>query len=97
MIQATDMPKPGTRIEVVEMTNPLPLPAGSRGTVRGFSWHPLGEHSWAKIRVAWDDSGRPLDLIVPPDRFRLVDNEQPPDELRELLTRGTLVHIHFRN
>jgi hypothetical protein len=75
MIEATDMPKPGARIEVVEMTDPLPLPAGSRGTVRGFSWHPAGEHSWAEIRVTWDDTLRSLDLVVPPDRFRVIDDE----------------------
>ena len=75
MIQATDMPQPGTRIEVDEMNKPLPLPAGSRGTVHGFSWHPAGEHSWAEIRVNWDDSKRPLDLVVPPDRYHVIETE----------------------
>ncbi len=94
MIRATDLPDPGTRIELLATTDPV-LPVGSRGTVRGTSWHPAGNDSWGEIRVTWDDCRRSVDLVCPPDKFRVVDDELTlPDGRRGVLTVGHAASSH---
>ena len=72
---STDLPAPGTRIELLETTDPVLRP-GSTGYVRAVTWHPAGSESWAEIRVDWEETDQQVDLVVPPDHFRvLVDGE----------------------
>lgn len=62
------LPKPGDRIELLEMPNdPDPIPVGSKGTV--VDTYIISEGT--QVDVDWDN-GRSLMLIVPPDRFRIV-------------------------
>lgn len=67
--------KPGDRIELVSMLNdPDPIPTGTTGTVVrvGRSIEP-GHY---QIGVDWDID-RSLHLEVPPDRFRVIERQQP--------------------
>ncbi|MEX3635934.1 DUF4314 domain-containing protein [Paraburkholderia sp. BR14320] len=60
--------KKGDRIRLVEMGNdPCPIPPGSEGTVRSVTEF----EGWAQVCVNWD-SGRTLNLVVPPDRFDII-------------------------
>ena len=72
------LPEPGDRIELVQMglepdgrTDPCPMEPGSTGTVRRVT--KLWDEK-AQISVDWDPSvGRSLALVVPPDRFRIIE------------------------
>jgi hypothetical protein len=74
----SDLPVAGDRIELLEMgrdlnsgkADPCPIPAGTTGTVRGVT-----ELTWSdchQISVEWDIE-RSLALVVPPDRFRIIE------------------------
>ena len=78
-MKPTDLPQPGDRIELLESSDPV-LPAGSRGTVRASAWFPAGDASWGQIRVDWDGTDKTVDLVCPPDRFRMVDVTDEIDE-----------------
>lgn len=55
---------PGTRIQLIRMQDPYPLPAGSKGTV--ISVGRLGN-----IFMNWDD-GSTLSLCVGIDDFKII-------------------------
>jgi hypothetical protein len=78
MLNATDLPKPGTRLELLATTDPA-LQPGSTGIVRATSWHPAGNDSWAEIRVDWENTDQQIDLVVPPDQFRVLVDGEPID------------------
>jgi hypothetical protein len=69
---------PGDRIELVAMglendgrSDPRPMEAGSTGTVRGVTqlWGDMHQ-----ILVDWDpEVDRSLNLVVPPDRYRIIE------------------------
>lgn len=64
--------KPGDRIELVKMVDdPDPIEPGTLGTVNFIVQ--LGTQQ--QVDVDWDD-GRALMLIVPPDRYRILDKEE---------------------
>lgn len=72
-MRPTDLPQPGDRIELLASADDDPvLPPGSRGTVRASAWHCAGEASWGQIRVTWDRTNKTIDLVCPPDRFRVI-------------------------
>jgi hypothetical protein len=68
----------GDRIELVQMgleddgrADPCPMEPGSTGTVRRVTqlWGDIHQ-----IGVEWDPSvGRSLSLVVPPDRYRIIE------------------------
>jgi hypothetical protein len=63
----------GKRIELIEMRDdPAPLPEGSRGVVTRASTHDFGTGPFTQVAVEWDN-GRTLMLVVPPDRFRIIE------------------------
>lgn len=73
-----ELPHVGDRIELLEMglerdgwPDPCPMEAGSKGTVRCVSKLWDGQH---QISVDWDpEVGRSLHLVVPPDRYRIIE------------------------
>ena len=96
MLKATDLPKPGERIVLVESPDP-PMPIGARGTVRATSWHPAGDASWAEIRVDWDGTDKTIGLVCPPDRYEVVADELTlPDGRRGILTTDHAQSCHGR-
>ena len=74
---APELLRPGDRIELLQMghekdgrPDPCPMQAGSKGTVRQI--HELWEGH--QISVEWDQEvGRSLALVVPPDRYRIIE------------------------
>lgn len=74
----SDLPIKGDRIELVEMglendgrPDPCPMERGSKGTVRSVV--PLWDNK-TQINVDWDpDVGRSLALVVPPDKYRIIE------------------------
>lgn len=80
---STDLPVAGDRIELVEMglehdgrQDPAPMEAGSKGTVRGVTklWLDRDGNQQHQIAVEWDpEVGRSLALVVPPDRYRIIE------------------------
>jgi len=75
-----DIPMKGDRIELLEMglekdgrPDPHPIAAGATGTVHNVVEMHFGEPSH-HISVDWDDHvGRTLSLVVPPDRYRIIE------------------------
>jgi hypothetical protein len=73
-----DLPIPGDRIELLEMgrekdgrPDPCPIPIGSKGTVRRVTKLWDDRH---QIGIEWDPKvQRSLALIVPPDRYRIIE------------------------
>lgn len=73
-----ELPHKGDRIELLEMgleddgrPDPHPMKPGSKGTVRQVL--PIWQEK-ASIMVDWDpEVGRTLSLVVPPDRFRIIE------------------------
>jgi hypothetical protein len=62
--------KPGDRIELGDMPNdPCPIERGSQGTVEHCAWLAY-DRTWQVI-VKWD-SGRSLNLVMPPDRAHVI-------------------------
>jgi len=61
----------GKRIRLLEMgaDDPCPIPAGTTGTVQRVS-NPFPDQT--QIGVKWDIP-RSLSLVVPPDRFEVID------------------------
>jgi len=57
----------GTRVRVLAMNDPQPVPSGTHGTVAGTT--DMG--SWVRIAVRWDN-GSSLALAVPPDRYEVI-------------------------
>lgn len=57
----------GRRIVCVEMTDPYPVPSGTKGTVRLVDG--IGQ-----IHVDWDN-GRTLAIIPEMDRYRLIEED----------------------
>jgi uncharacterized protein DUF4314 len=57
----------GTRVRVLAMNDPQPVPSGTHGTVAGTT--DMG--SWVRIAVRWDN-GSSLALAVPPDRYEII-------------------------
>ncbi len=65
--------RPGQRIELVEMhDDPDPIDPGTRGVVRSVAKHGSGADAFLQVDVEWDN-GRSLMLVVPPDRYRIID------------------------
>lgn len=65
--------EPGTRIELLEMPgDPDPVAIGTRGTVEQY--HRFSDSS-VQIAVKWDN-GRTLALVVPPDRYKVLTEEE---------------------
>lgn len=70
--------KVGDRIELVRMADdPDPVRPGTRGTVDYVSrmMNDGRNRPYWQVGVKWDD-GRGLMLVVPPDLFRFVEEEQ---------------------
>lgn len=64
-------PYAGKRIRLLSMPyDPDPLPVGSTGTVMFTA--PFAGH--LSLTVDWDNK-RSLSLIVPPDRFEVIEDE----------------------
>lgn len=67
--------KKGDRIELVRMgDDPCPIPSGERGTVRHVNEVRLFG-GFTQVSVAWD-SGRGLMLTIPPDRARVIADDE---------------------
>ncbi len=67
------MLKKGTRIELVDMIDdPNPVPHGTRGTVM-FA-NRVESMGFTQYDVDWDN-GRSLMLCVPPDSYKVVNDE----------------------
>lgn len=64
------LPKPGQRIECIEMLDDFAVPAGSRGTVLKVGTL-LGTHH---VEVAWD-SGSGLSLLSDVDQWKVLSRE----------------------
>lgn len=67
---------PGDRIELIHMPDdPCPIVSGATGTVRAVREFNFGQACGLprvlQIGVEWDN-GRTLQLIVPPDTFRII-------------------------
>lgn len=63
----------GDRIELVRMDNdPDPIRPGDRGTVIYVSIIDLGDGPYEQVGVEWD-SGRTLQVCIPPDEVRVLD------------------------
>ena len=65
----------GDRIELLEMDDPFPIEVGSKGTVRALTPCCGGLH----VDVDWD-SGRGLNLILPHDKYRLIERSSGDDD-----------------
>lgn len=63
------LPEPGDRVECVAMSDPHPVPKGTKGTVKRVSNTPWG----AQISVAWDN-GSSLALLDGEDVWRVVSH-----------------------
>jgi len=61
------VPAAGTRVRVLAMNDPQPVPRGTLGTITGS--RDMG--SWTRIAVKWDN-GSTLALAVPPDQFEIA-------------------------
>lgn len=59
---------PGTRLELISMDDPQPIPPGSRGTV-------VHVDDMGTIHMRWD-SGRALGLVPGEDSFRKLTMEE---------------------
>ena len=59
---------PGTRLELISMDDPQPIPPGSRGTVDHVD-------DMGTIHMRWD-SGRSLGLVPGEDSFRKLTTEE---------------------
>lgn len=59
---------PGTRLELISMDDPQPIPPGSRGTVDHVD-------DIGTIHMRWD-SGRSLGLVPGEDSFRKLTQEE---------------------
>lgn len=59
---------PGTRLELISMDDPQPIPPGSRGTVDHVD-------DMGTIHMRWD-SGRSLGLVPGEDSFRKLTPEE---------------------
>lgn len=59
---------PGTRLELISMDDPQPIPPGSRGTVDHVD-------DMGTIHMRWD-SGRSLGLVPGEDSFRKLTMEE---------------------
>jgi len=59
---------PGTRLELISMDDPQPIPPGSRGTV-------VHVDDMGTIHMRWD-SGRSLGLVPGEDSFRRLTMEE---------------------
>ena len=59
---------PGTRLELISMDDPQPIPPGSRGTV-------VHVDDMGTIHMRWD-SGRSLGLVPGEDSFRTLTTEE---------------------
>ena len=82
----TTIPKPGDRIRLVAMQDdPDPIQVGQTGTVARV--HRVEDDPvWHQIAVAWDN-GRTLMLVVPPDRFEIIEARSSEGRPRQP-TRG---------
>ena len=70
----TMLPKPGDRIRVLSMPDdPNPIPIGELGTVVSVVSHGTGKSAWHQVDVKWDN-GRTLMLMLPVDRFEILQN-----------------------
>lgn len=80
--------RPGDRIRLIEMPNdPCPVEAGTEGVVGHVGPEIQGR---TQISVVWD-SDRSLMLLVPPDRFEIIDHEDVPEPYASIYptTKGT--------
>lgn len=65
--------KVGDRIELISMPNdPNPIPFGTKGTVKGVTPLSFFGSDETQIVVNWDN-GRRLNLICPPDQFKIIN------------------------
>ena len=65
----------GKRIRLLNMPDdPCPIEAGSTGTVRRVAQSPFNPGHWI-VDVMWDSS-RTLSMLVPPDTYEVLNNEE---------------------
>lgn len=68
--------KKGDRIELLSMPqDPDPIPTGTKGTITFVS--EIRSMGFTQVGVKWDN-GRSLMLSVPPDQFRILENDHAP-------------------
>ncbi len=76
----SDLPVKGDRIELLEMglekdgrPDPCPIEPGATGTVHNVTPMSWGGDKFHQITMDWDDGQRSLHLVVPPDRYRIIE------------------------
>ena len=62
--------KPGTRVRLVKMTDPYPVPPGTVGIV-------LGEDCNGDLEMEWSN-GSSLKLIPEADQWEVISSEEDP-------------------
>lgn len=67
---------PGTRLELIAMDDPQPIPPGSRGTVDYVD-------NIGTIHMSWD-SGRSLGLVPGEDNFRKLTPQERAEEAQAM-------------